>query len=177
MACKICEIVEKKNVSVLYEDAVAMAILLKDEATALGHIQVFPKKHVELLEQLDDEVVVQLFYIASYAATGVFEGLGAQGTNIILNNGKGSNPKHNHVVINVLPRKEEDGLNFQWTPKQLKAEDFEELKKKIKDKTDFIGVKKDDKKAPMDISSPSSETIGGDDKEENYLLKSIYRLP
>ena len=86
----------------LYEDKVAYAILAENPS-AMGHIQVFPKQKVSSLEELPDDVVQQLFFIASFAASAVFEGLGAHGTNIIIQDGKILNNGQLH--IDIIPRK------------------------------------------------------------------------
>ena len=169
----------------LYEDSVGYAILV-EEPTALGHIQVFSKKKVQSLEELDDDVVVQLFYIASYAATGVFEGLGAQGTNIIVNNGNIQGNPSKELVIDILPRKEGDTLDFKWEPKKLSPQDMEAVEKSVKDKADYIGHKKKKgtgssplapgKASANPIDDQPKEQINADE-EDSYLIKRLTRIP
>lgn len=171
---------------IVYEDAVALAFLPGD-ASAVGHVRVVPKKKVQTLEELDDDVVVQLFYIASYAASSVFEALGAQGTNILVHNGKIQGKKEEFLWIDVLPRKEDDGFDFKWEPKQFKPEEMDDAQKSIKDKADYIGVKKS---GVGDQSSPASKPKDDETKhtfkephidanadEENYLIKQLTRVP
>ena len=167
----------------LYEDSVGYAVLV-EKPSALGHIQVFSKKKVQSLEELDDDVVVQLFYIASYAATGVFEGLGAQGTNIIVNNGNIEGNPSNELVIDVLPRKEGDGIDFKWEPKKLAPQDMESVEKAVKDKADYIGHEKKKGDAPPVAKVSSANPIDdapkeqiNADEEDSYLIKQLTRIP
>ncbi|MFA6888493.1 MAG: hypothetical protein WC254_03275, partial [Candidatus Woesearchaeota archaeon] len=86
---------------------------------------------------------------------------------------------------NILPRKENDGLNFQWTPKQLTPGDFDEVIKKIKDRTDYIGITKEpvqeiaqDSVEQVSVETPEPEKPKEIPKEEeNYQIKHLYRIP
>lgn len=154
----------------LYEDKVAYAVLAENPS-ALGHIQVFPKQKAFALDDLPDEVVQQLFFIASFSATAVFEGLGAHGTNIILKDGdletKGK------LCIDVIPRKMEDTLDFKWDPKKIEPPEMEQIQKQIKDKSDYIGEEGSKKQVTATQPGKDPEEVGSE--EENYLVKHLYR--
>ncbi len=204
MNCTLCSVAQKHvPAKIIYEDSVCTAILSSDPAT-LGHIQVLPKQHFQNLEEIPDAIATQLFYVASYAASAVYEGLASHGTNIICNNGAGAGAK-GHVLIEIIPRKENDGLNYLWEPKKLAPTDYDGAVKKLKDKADYISLKKDKKEkvvqeaAPAVLGSgvssspaPSSsgqvvpaaehqenptnaEVVSKD--EENYMIKHLYRRP
>ena len=193
MTCPVCSIAQKHIAAkIVYEDAVVIAYLSPDPS-AVGHIIVVPKQHAETLEELPDALATQLFYVASYTASAVYEGLASQGTNIICNNGPGAGIK-GHVTLHIIPRKENDGLSFVWEPKQVAPADFDDIVKKVKDKADYIGVKKETRKtvAPVVMSSPqtvpqeSVETpspegpqkeVIAKGEEENYMIKHFYRIP
>ncbi|MBI5072288.1 HIT family protein [Candidatus Woesearchaeota archaeon] len=203
MNCTLCSVAQKHvPARIIYEDSVCCALLASDPAT-LGHIQVLPKQHFQNLEEIPDAIATQLFYAASYAASAVYEGLASHGTNIICNNGAGAGAK-GHIVIEIIPRKENDGLNYLWEPKKLGPNDFDDAVKKLKDKADYISLKKEKKEkivqeaAPViigsGVSSPPSpsgqatipaaehqenptnaEVVSKD--EENYMIKHLYRRP
>jgi len=170
---------KNNKAKVIYEDKLCVAYIPED-AAVVGHIHVEPKQQVASLEDCDEEVAVQLFYVASYAATAVYEGLGAQGTNIICNNGDGN------LVISVLPRLETDGIQLKWEPKQ--QTDLDSTASKIHDKADmFAAHSKQDAQimAPgpsesIDVSEdtmPKPEAKTLDIDEENYKIKHLYRIP
>ncbi len=207
MNCTLCSVAQKHlSAKIIYEDSVCCAILVAD-AAALGHIQILPKEHFQTLEEIPDTIATQLFYVASYAASAVYEGLASHGTNIICNNGAGAGSK-GHLVIEVIPRKENDGLNYLWEPKKLGPNDFDDAVKKLKDKADYISLKKDKKEKVMQevvapvvslgaVSSPDSSSSSGisvvpsaqqlenippnaevvSKDEENYMIKHLYRRP
>jgi histidine triad (HIT) family protein len=171
--CKICNIINKKaQGKVIYEDAAVMAIM-SDEPTIFGHLLVFPKNHHATLEEVDDKVVAQMFYVASYAATAIFEGLGAEGTNIIISNGKDSSQRYSHIVLDVLPRKTNDGLDFKWEPKKLTPEDMDGAMEKIKDKADEMDYQGEDKPKV----SGEKKTAPSSLDEDNYIVRHLRRIP
>ena len=119
---------------ILYEDNATVAVLV-EKPSAMGHVRVFPKKTVQSLDELDDDTVVQLFYVASYAATAVFEGLKAQATNIIVKSGTCDDNPKGQLVMHVFPRSESDSLKqVNWEPKQPSYA-LDSIVSKIKDKT------------------------------------------
>src|SRR3989344_1564566 len=179
--CNTCKIIngEVKSKKV-YEDAIVYAVM-PEQASSLGHIKVYPKQHIENIEDLNDDLITQMFFCASFAATAVFEGLGSEGTNIIINNGEAANQKEKHICIDVLPRKAEDGLNFQWEPKQLTPEDMNKTMEQIKDCTAFIGKKKPNKEDTISVAEPVVKHVGEQKQlppdEDNYFTKKLVRIP
>ncbi len=186
MNCPTCSLIHSAPLDkVVYEDAVCVA-LFSPTTAAVGHLEIIPKKHAETLEEIPDDILAQLFYVASYSASAVYEGLGASGTNILCNNGPGSGAK-GHLTIHVLPRKENDGISFVWEPKTLAPADFEEVQKKIKDKTDYISLEK--KKSVLQSPSPSTVEVTDvaeavpqqpavmNKDEDNYMIKHLTRIP
>jgi histidine triad (HIT) family protein len=162
---------------ILYEDAVCFAYLPNDSAV-LGHIHIVPKQPVETLEECSEELAVQLFYVASYAATAVYEGLGAQGTNIICNNGKGAGA--GQLVLEVVPRSENDGIPLKWDPTQQSQENLDSTASTIRDKADVIAAGG----SLPSVASPAAPVLEGSEpqemqagEEENYMIKHLYRIP
>ena len=160
MACNICESLNDKS-KVVYEDDSCFAVL---GDSILGHIKVYPKKHTIKAEELKDDEIEHIFATASYAATAVFETLGAQGTNILSSN----TGKEEHFCINVLPRNMNDDLNFQWEQKVLQDEEMNDARERIKDKADYIGIEK-----------KKEELIENEEKElkDDYLSRHLERSP
>jgi len=148
----------------IYEDDVCTAVLAD---AALGHIQVIPKKKVKEMHELEPKEVSHVFRVASYASTVIFETLQLHGTNILVNTLK---PQ---LVIDVLPRKQDDGLELQWERKPMQEEELAQVQKTIKDKTDYIGVEK----PPTEIAEAKKEELSEEEGVVNYLLKQIQRIP
>jgi len=183
-----------KDAKVVYDDPICTAIL----GTAInGHVKIFSKKNVNLISELEDDEVSHMFFVSSFAATCAFESLGMQGTNIIVNNSE------EFFCIDVIPRKENDGLNFQWDLKQGDPSELQSVKDRIADeihkiqtapkevvssssvvKTQDIdssstttGLDVNNPKLPEELADEKPKEVDGEDNEENYLLKSLRRIP
>ena len=170
MTCEYCEIIEGKGkAEVLYQDD-DLLIVIKGLAVAPGQITIFTKDHQPIIEMVPDEIIKKCSVMAKKVSIAVFEGLGSLGTNVLVQNGLGAGQKVPHFAIEIVPRRENDGLNLQWEGKQLEEVDLEttfEALSKVADEPVKIGGSE---------SSDGSEEKVIDDKD-NYLLKSIKRLP
>ncbi|MBN2142501.1 HIT family protein [Candidatus Woesearchaeota archaeon] len=152
MACVICDKLKEKKAHIIYEDDLVTCIM-PSKGAAAGHMRVLPNKHATKLDELDESTVERLFMIANYSSASAFDMLKAHGTNIILNEGEG------HIAIDVLPRKEGDGLDFLWPPKEMPQNELDEIYSKVKDKTFVIGKsgKKEEVKEVSSSTSASTE--------------------
>ena len=173
-SCIICQIVGNKIPSKkIYEDELAMAVLDVNGANP-GHCFVMPKNHYPIIEQVPDIEIGRLFQVSNKISSAIFESLSAQGTNIFVANGIPAGQTVAHFTINVIPRKENDGINLQWQPKQLSEEEMSTVELKLKEQTKNIGhFEKEEKKAR--IQQPKQIQLSED--EEEYFTKQMRRLP
>ncbi|PIN73907.1 hypothetical protein COV20_02210 [Candidatus Woesearchaeota archaeon CG10_big_fil_rev_8_21_14_0_10_45_16] len=128
-----------KPSTVLYEDEKVL-VSLPEKGVAEGHIEIYSKEEKDF-QKLSPESASHLFFVASFAATAVFEGLGAHGTNIIVKSGVSDDNPSGRLSMHIIPRKQDDGLKLQWEPKQPKY-NLDEVVSMIKDKTWEINVVK-----------------------------------
>ena len=154
-------------------DRVSIAIL-HPLPVVPGHILLFPKKHYTIFENIPDYEVASIFKVASKLSIVVFEGLGAEGTNVMLTNGIAAGQKYNHVTINIIPRKSDDGINFSWKPKHLSEEEMSTVELKLREHTKNIGAFEKEEPKPVNLKR-KSEKISG--REENYLIRQLRRIP
>jgi|ETN02SMinimDraft_2_1059926.scaffolds.fasta_scaffold40375_2 diadenosine tetraphosphate (Ap4A) HIT family hydrolase len=175
MAKKNCALCSGEG-EVIYEDDEFKAIMAEDPAV-VGQIQLFPKEHFTIFEQVPDFTVGKLFSIANKLSTASFEALGMQGTNIIVTNGVAAGQKHAHFSVSILPRGENDGVNLEWQPQQLSEEEMSSIELKIKDHTEEIGkvdATKEVKTVTTGKKGAKKEKVS---QAENYLLRSLNRIP
>jgi len=173
MSCTVCDFIKAKK-GMLFEDE-QMAIMLAPKPAVPGHIILAPKTHAAILEQVPDFVIGKMFDKANKVSIAVFETLGAEGTNILVNNGIAAGQRVNHFLINVVPRRENDNLSLLWQPKQLSEEEMSTIELKLKEESGNIGVFEKEKEKPKEEKKP--EEIKEEQEEENYLLKQLERLP
>lgn len=137
-----------KDMQVIYADPKAV-VTLPNNPQSQGHMEVRSPIEPSLIENLSAEDSAHLFYVASYAATAVFEGLGAHGTNIILKTGKSTDNPNGELVIHIIPRMPEDGINFMWSP--MKGGADKSSASKLRDRFFYITYKpKKDKVIDLD---------------------------
>lgn len=109
--CIFCKIVTKsEECSVVYEDEEFIAFM---DAFPLGrgHCLVIPKKHVLRLESLNAKSRAKLFNIGHKIIEAQKKaGLGVQGTNLLINDGKAANQTVPHLHLHLIPREKGDLL-------------------------------------------------------------------
>src|SRR3989338_7764775 len=172
--CVVCQIASGRVPSKkVYEDELAVAVLDINGANP-GHCFIMPKNHYPIIEQVPDAEVARLFQVSNKISTAIFESLGAQGTNIFVANGIPAGQTVAHFIINVIPRKENDGINLQWQPRQLSEEEMSTVELKLKDQSKNIGYfEKEEKKARVRAPKP----VILSEEEEEYFAKQMRRLP
>lgn len=114
--------------------------------------------------------MLHLYSLANLASTVLYEGLGAQGTNILLNEGD------SHLAVDIIARAPDDGLNFQWVPKQIAPNEMSDVQAAIKDKI-LMGAAPKPEAPPIDIKGAPQELQQERPQNTNYLLKHLRRLP
>ncbi len=168
MKCDICERIKNKK-GVIYENE-KIAVFIPEDAFTAGHLVIATKEHYPILEAIPDFIVSEMFVLANKAGMAVFESLGAQGTNILIQNGTSAGQEKPHVLLHVIPRKENDGLNLQWAPKQMDQEEMSTIELKIKYQTDHVGVVQSEEQKPITEEEVKEE-------KEDYKKKTLIRIP
>ena len=173
MKCEYCEIIERnKEEEIIYQDE-EVIVAIKDLTTTTGQVTVFPKKHDTILEMVPDAVLEKCAVLANKAGMAIFDGLAAQGTNVIIQNGLGAEQKVPHFGIEVIPRREGDGINLQWEPKQMMEDELESTLMAIKEALD----KKEEVKEEKTVGDTGTKKVEKKSDKDNYILKSLRRIP
>lgn len=167
MECEFCRLAEQEDKIIYQDDDIIAAV--KDTGLSPGQITVFPKKHFTIMEMVPENILEKCGQIANKISIAVFEGLGSQGTNIIVRNGTAAGQTVPHFALEVIPRAENDGLNLLWQPLQLMEDEIESSFKVLKEEADKPEVKVEEK--ADEEQAPKKEN------KDNYLLKSLKRIP
>ncbi len=168
--CPFCMIVGGKiPAKKLYEDEVCIAILDINPASP-GHILVIPKEHYQIISQVPEETLAIMTRVSKAITNNLFETMNIQGTNILIQNGPAADQRAPHFIIHVIPRTENDGLQFSWNPQKIADEDLAKLFDKINSKPIQIG---EVKAKPIEIKEEKKEEV----KEESNLNKTLERIP
>jgi len=122
VGCTFCDVVSGKITSVIvFEDEDCLAFL-DHRPLFPGHSLLIPKKHVETLVDLRDELVASFFSTTKLLTAAVEKACHAQGSFIAINNKVSQSVPHLHV--HIVPRRKGDGLKgFFWPRFPYKSED------------------------------------------------------
>src|SRR3989338_7092517 len=174
--CLVCQIVGNNIPSKkIYEDDFVLAVLDVNGANP-GHCFVVPKNHYPILEQVPDEELAKAFAVSNKISSAIFETLKVHGTNIFIANGIPAGQTVAHFMINVIPRKENDGINLQWKPKQLTEEEMSTVELKLREQLKNVGVKKVQNERPAAAIKKAEQMHISDDKDD-YFAKQIRKIP
>ena len=123
--CIFCKIVAKEiPATILYEDDDVL-VFMDIGPIIKGHALVISKKHYDPVTDTPDEILAKLHITAKRMATAQMNGLGADGVNIMQNNGKAAGQEVPHIHVHVIPRFEGDGHHWNWNAKTY--DDFDEM--------------------------------------------------
>lgn len=158
MACEVCDLSKDKKYLIFEDDSVSL--VFSPTPCSAGHMLVIPKAHAPILETLDEDTVHKMFNFANMASVCAFESFGALGTNLLIQNGVPAGQSENHCYIHIIPRYENDGLDFNWETKQMDAQQLEDT---------FSRFSREDTEEPVDKGDVS-------EGKEDYRL-TFRRIP
>lgn len=130
--CIFCKIVKNEiDAYKIYEDDDCIVILDKFPNN-IGHSLVIPKKHVQNIFELDDDLAGKILKIASKISNGIQKSLKPDGIHLLQNNNKGANQTVNHFHMHIIPRYFGDTVEIKWVNNKFSGEDFALTLEKIK---------------------------------------------
>ena len=80
-----------------------------------------PKHHAASLEDLPAEWSAGLARLFGRLAKATVAAVGAEGYNVLLNNGAVAGQVVPHVHFHIVPRRADDGLGYRWKAKPADA--------------------------------------------------------
>lgn len=132
---------------IIYDDDACIAVL---GTAAKGHVRIFSKEEKTFL-QLSLPQAVHLFSVANQVSVCAFDALSMQGTNIIVNN------EEPVACVDVVARKEEDGISFQWELRPGDPAELDKMRDAIADALDEVTA---EKHRPAEEAKPSVPATG-----------------
>ena len=114
--CAFCAIIRGETPAVRVLETVSLLAFLDYRPLFRGHTLLAPKLHVRLLSDLPGDQVPEFFRTAQRLERAVEDGLGADGSMILINNVVSQSVPHLH--LHVIPRNKRDGLRFWLGPRK-----------------------------------------------------------
>ena len=158
--CIFCQIIGGKVQSKkVYDDETVIAVLDVNPANP-GHILIMPKEHYSIMPQIPEEGLY-LFRTHLLSNTSL-RALEVQGSNIIVANGVVAGQRAQHFMVHLIPRKENDNLNFQVPQKTISEQELQKIRKTL---ADSLGTKTEETTTPVPIV-PKRKVVEAEFKEK-----------
>ena len=113
--CVFCAIIRGEQQAVTVLETERLIAFLDHRPLFRGHTLLVPKLHVRLLSDLPADQVPEFFTTAQRLERAVEDGVGADGSMILVNNVVSQSVPHLH--LHVIPRNKGDGLRFWLGPR------------------------------------------------------------
>ncbi|WP_019933018.1 HIT family protein [Nocardia sp. BMG111209] len=111
--CIFCRIVAGDAPATVVHETGTLYAFLDIRPIARGHTLVIPKRHATDLDELDHATGAAIFTLGHRLAKAVRRSeLGADGANLLLNDGRSAFQTVPHVHLHVVPRRNGDTLAF-----------------------------------------------------------------
>ncbi len=107
--CIFCKIADGEMESETLYESENVISFLDANPKAPGHSLVIPKKHVEKMTDLSEELVEEVFVGVKRVEEKLEDALEPDAFTIGINDGKAAGQEIPHLHVNILPRFEDDG--------------------------------------------------------------------
>tara|TARA_Y100000310_G_scaffold50496_1_gene46495 strand:- start:1386 stop:2114 length:729 start_codon:yes stop_codon:yes gene_type:complete len=144
--CIFCQIVSGKVQSKkVYEDDDVIAILDVNPANP-GHILIMPKEHYSIMPQIPYEDIEHIFMVTKALSNASLRALEVQGSNIIVANGVAAGQRAQHFMVHLIPRKENDNIQFRVPQKTIPEQELQKVRKAL---SEILGAKAEESEEKM----------------------------
>lgn len=129
--CIFCKIANGEIPSrTIYEDDAFRVILDLGPATR-GHALVIPKDHYRNLFEIPEETAAAAMKVARKVGTQLKDKLGAEGLNLVQNNGELAGQTVPHFHIHLIPRYRDDGQTIGWKAGSMSDAELDAIRDQI----------------------------------------------
>jgi len=129
--CIFCKIISGQIPSKkVYEDSDFFAILDINPATE-GHTLLMPKKHIQIMPQMDQELVGKMAEVSKKISAKLLKAFSVSGTSVFIANGAIAGQKSPHFIVHIIPRKDNDDIKLNPSLLAVDETKFKLLKSQI----------------------------------------------
>lgn len=119
--CKLANGILDTNT--VYEDG-DFRVILDLAPAAQGHALILPKAHFANAFEAEGEILGKAMRLAARTGKALKEAFGCDGINILQNNGEAAGQTVFHLHIHVIPRWENDNVQFEYEKKSFTDEEM-----------------------------------------------------
>jgi histidine triad (HIT) family protein len=129
--CIFCKIVDQELSSArILESAEAVAFLDINPVNP-GHVLVVPKEHHVELSELPEAVAAATASLLPLLCRAIAAATGADGLNVIVNNGRAAGQTIDHCHWHIIPRFDDDAVDWPWPHCQYSGDELSQMRFRI----------------------------------------------
>jgi len=129
--CIFCQIISGKiQAKKIYEDDKVVGILDINPANP-GHTLLLTKEHYSIMPQVPDEDLSYISMVVKSMSNSMLRSIDAQGTNVLVANGIAAGQRAQHFMVHLIPRKENDGVDFVLPQRAMEQNDIDAIGNKL----------------------------------------------
>ena len=131
--CIFCKIIAGEIPATVIHDDEEVLVFMDIGPIIKGHALVVSKQHFDPVTATPDDIVAKLHVAAKRVAEAQMNGLGADGVNIMQNNGSAAGQEVPHIHVHVIPRFNDDGHYWNWNARKYNnLDEMSELAEKLR---------------------------------------------
>ena len=129
--CIFCKIVRGEIPSARLVETESAIAFLDINPVCHGHTLLLPKAHHAILAELTDELAGAVGALLPRLCRAVAAATGAEGLNVIVNNGRVAGQTIDHCHWHIIPRWSDDPVNWPWPHSQYSGDELEQMRFRI----------------------------------------------
>ena len=133
--CIFCKIIKKEIPSqTIFEDDICLAILDINPASK-GHILLMPKEHYMMMPMVPDQVLGHMSIMSKYISDLIKKTFpDSKDTTVFIANGAAAGQQSQHFMSHLIPRYDNDNINFDVKGAKLNQQELKTLAEKFQAK-------------------------------------------
>ena len=133
MDCIFCKIANGEIPSATVFEDEKVRVILDLGPAAKGHALVLPKEHFKDAAEAPEELLGHVMAAGARIGAAQMRAFGAEGFNLIQNNGEAAGQSVFHLHLHVIPRRAGDGAVGLWKPGKTTPEEMQQTAQAIRE--------------------------------------------
>jgi histidine triad (HIT) family protein len=130
-ACLFCKIVRGEIPSAKVLETDNAVAFLDINPVIQGHVLLVPKAHHATLSELPDDLAAESARLVPRLARAIRAATGADGLNLIVNNGRAAGQTIDHGHWHLIPRFVDDPIDWPWPHADYSGDELDRMRSRI----------------------------------------------
>lgn len=125
--CIFCKIVSGAIPSIKVAETDSAYAFMDIGPIARGHLLIIPRAHYGDIFQMPPAEVAAIYELAARLAPVLRDVVGAEGLNVLQNNGSVAGQVVMHLHVHLIPRWADDGLKWPWPARKADSAELQQI--------------------------------------------------